>query len=403
VRNNRKSGCLILYCDCFATGEYCNDSCVCSANCFNNAAEHNVKPRTEAIVDNLQEDPDAFRYYNATIAEQQNYYRRRSEKAEARAMKLRKFDRSSAAASDSGSKTPSPKSKKSLEEIMKTIVVPIFTHDAKKSSMDEVDDIAPSDEVLRKQLQPSSYTVPMKLHDGSVLTGLSFSETHPRYRKPKKRLYHDLMLSPSMAVKLPNSKKGQHFQTSSPETGKTVTVMQANEQIKVEIICDQEEEIKKTEEFFQAIRDELATTQNKNIPFSLFQTDLTTATKAVAALRSIEDDIKDIKKSVDAAKIHIMNRYCRKRMHVEYLAGEEGYSNEDENFVTHLAPEKLELERASAEPSLNAAEESELKELTILAAQDTALFQELSRIIRRKARALCEARIKRAVATDADT
>jgi hypothetical protein len=409
MKKNRKSGCLILYCDCFATGEYCNDKCVCSAICFNTAAEHNVKPRTEAIVDNLQEDPDAFRYYNSTIAEQQKQYRRRSEKAEARATKLRKLGRSSAAASDNGSKTPSPKSKQSLEEIMKTIVVPTFTYDGTKSGIDDVDDIPPSDEVLRKQLQPSYYTVPLTLNDGSVLTGLSFAETHPRNRKPKKRLYHDLMLSPSMAVKLSSTKQGSHGRNRSLEIEKTVPTMQANEQITTEKISYQESEIQKTEEFFQAMRDELATTQNKNIPFTLFQTDFTSATKAVAALRAIEDDMKDIKKSVDAAKIHTMNCYCQKRMHVEYLPDEDDFSNVDKNFEARSASDKRDhglqykAERGSVDLSRDVAEESELKELTILAAQDTALFQELSRIIRRKARALCEARIKQEVAADADS
>lgn len=55
--NCKHSKCLKLYCECFASGVYC-DGCNCS-NCFNNVK--NETARREAIDATLERNPDAFR------------------------------------------------------------------------------------------------------------------------------------------------------------------------------------------------------------------------------------------------------------------------------------------------------------------------------------------------------
>lgn len=55
--NCRNSKCLKLYCECFASGRYCN-SCNCS-NCMNNK-EHETA-RSKAIETILERNPNAFR------------------------------------------------------------------------------------------------------------------------------------------------------------------------------------------------------------------------------------------------------------------------------------------------------------------------------------------------------
>jgi hypothetical protein len=55
--NCRNSKCLKLYCECFASGRYCN-SCNCS-NCMNNK-EHEAA-RSKAIETILERNPNAFR------------------------------------------------------------------------------------------------------------------------------------------------------------------------------------------------------------------------------------------------------------------------------------------------------------------------------------------------------
>uniref|UniRef100_A0ACD5VGT6 Uncharacterized protein n=1 Tax=Avena sativa TaxID=4498 RepID=A0ACD5VGT6_AVESA len=55
--NCRHSRCLKLYCECFASGIYC-DGCNCT-NCFNNV--ENEAARREAIDATLERNPDAFR------------------------------------------------------------------------------------------------------------------------------------------------------------------------------------------------------------------------------------------------------------------------------------------------------------------------------------------------------
>lgn len=55
--NCRNSKCLKLYCECFASGRYCNN-CNC-ANCMNNTA--NEGARSRAIENILERNPNAFR------------------------------------------------------------------------------------------------------------------------------------------------------------------------------------------------------------------------------------------------------------------------------------------------------------------------------------------------------
>ncbi len=55
--NCKKSNCLKLYCDCFASGEYCTN-CNCTG-CYNN--EFNERSRKEAIRSILDRNPNAFR------------------------------------------------------------------------------------------------------------------------------------------------------------------------------------------------------------------------------------------------------------------------------------------------------------------------------------------------------
>ena len=55
--NCKKSNCLKLYCDCFASGEYCSN-CNCTG-CYNN--EVNERSRKEAIRSILDRNPNAFR------------------------------------------------------------------------------------------------------------------------------------------------------------------------------------------------------------------------------------------------------------------------------------------------------------------------------------------------------
>jgi hypothetical protein len=55
--NCKRSNCLKLYCDCFASGEYCsNCNCIC---CYNNV-KYELQ-RNEAIRSVLDKNPGAFR------------------------------------------------------------------------------------------------------------------------------------------------------------------------------------------------------------------------------------------------------------------------------------------------------------------------------------------------------
>ncbi|XP_010493834.1 PREDICTED: protein tesmin/TSO1-like CXC 7 [Camelina sativa] len=56
--NCKNSKCLKLYCECFASGSYCNGSCNC-LNCHNNLDKENS--RQEAVTTILERNPDAFK------------------------------------------------------------------------------------------------------------------------------------------------------------------------------------------------------------------------------------------------------------------------------------------------------------------------------------------------------
>ena len=56
--NCKRSNCLKLYCECFATGIYCAPTCNCVL-CYNNLA--NEKARREACESTLDRNPNAFR------------------------------------------------------------------------------------------------------------------------------------------------------------------------------------------------------------------------------------------------------------------------------------------------------------------------------------------------------
>lgn len=55
--NCKNSRCLKLYCECFASGEYCKN-CNCK-NCCNNVENESIRKKTIAEV--LERNPNAFR------------------------------------------------------------------------------------------------------------------------------------------------------------------------------------------------------------------------------------------------------------------------------------------------------------------------------------------------------
>eukprot|EP00978_Attheya_sp_CCMP212_P012959 scaffold32329_cov43-Attheya_sp.AAC.2 len=65
--NCKRSYCLKLYCECFASGIHCNALCNC-ASCRNNDIGKNTQHRTNAIIATLERNPHAFRPRALAIA-----------------------------------------------------------------------------------------------------------------------------------------------------------------------------------------------------------------------------------------------------------------------------------------------------------------------------------------------
>ena len=376
-RSKTGDACLILYCDCFATGSYCNESCRCEASCYNNASEANVKPRTQAIVETLRADPQAFRKIHYTTAEQQKEHRARLTK---------------------------------MMESRKPIIA---------GSEDDPLTNKPPKEVLTLQLPPSYYTAPLKIHnDSTILTGLSFSLTHPRSRKRKsaggnsgvgkKHLYHDLMLSPS---------KNLHKETPSivdPNGTSAGNAVETQRTGPTELEVFWQDQTKRLDVVFDFVRKEItspASSKKLAPPPALSSHAIFSESKKVAErfVPQLKDDVEGLKAVAAAAKGDILARYFQESRLKRVGAGSLGvacrYGTVDDGTVNRLGcnEELPKLSVRSQEPidestgnnSSPAQQEATLRELTIFAAQDTAILQETARIIRKTARELCERRVQR--------
>jgi len=385
-RRRRKTGsaCLMLYCDCFALGSYCNAACHCAASCYNTASEPNVKPRTQAIVEALRHDPHAFRHIHYTTAEQQKSHRARLTNKASMEMSRNKRDKRG----------------------------------------DEQDDpaVKPPAVVLTLQLPPSYYTAPLKVHDEStILTGLSFSLTHPRHRKrkskssssgvggasvaskKKKHLYHDLMLSPSKNLHLED--KG-----ASDAAGAAEVLLPEHKLCKIgPTDCEVfwEDQTNLLNRVFELARNEVAPSTRAQAAAAAASSGTTenrphppTSEKMVQTLvPTLKEDIDGLKAVATAAKGDLMARFFTENRLKVVGAGATGvacrYGAPGEEVAERLeCPEEL-PPLVQPTGSKTVSEEARLRELTIFAAQDTAILQETARIIRKTARELCERRIHR--------
>lgn len=412
-RRSKGSGsvCLKLYCDCFATGYYCNENCNCAASCFNSAAEPNVQPRTQAIVEVLKQDPHAFRHAYASIAQRQKEHRIRLIKAEARAVKSSRQKPLPRALSGSKSSSNSVKNIGTVKQAHNIVALAASgkTNKTKDYDADDEDPSAiPPVAVLTTQLPPSYYTVPLKVDGGStVLMGLSFSLTHPRNRKKlkpdKKQLYQEPMLSSDKnPPELPDDKETR-VNAEGPAASSDARPEPKKRRIgDTQLQTFWNVETQTASVYFQAIRAKLDGSQK---PWSWFPYEKTQQ-QAVANFSAIKDDIESIKTVVVAAKIDIMARfYQENRLKRGYFAeavdpetaGAEVKRSYGCDLQDDEASRLLQCDEqlASNEQNLPVANDTNFKDLTILAAQDTALLQETARIIRRMARQLCERRIQK--------
>lgn len=370
----RRSGsaCLKLYCDCFLTGVYCGEKCRCSGSCSNNADETNVHPRTEAIVQALMKDPHAFRLAHNEIALIQKDHRIELMKSSPSSLKAKHRLKAS---------TPSPWSKSY------DAVHPVLKKRVDKSIKA---DKRPPVELLTAQLPPSYYSVPLRVVGGStILTGLSFSLTHPRDRKKNRAkkpvqspvkvpvLYSEIATVPSGSIHSRSSIIGpeQKRQRIDDHPGESFRGIE-EERMAV---------------FFQSIRAEIKPNEK---PWSWFPFEKTQQV-AFASYEAVVEDMENVKAAFAAAKTDILTRSYHenrlKRGATQASSESDTLTNADDE--TDDALRELECDEQIA-PNQHVMDDGKVKELTVLAAQDTAILQEMSRIVRRMARELCERRGK---------
>jgi hypothetical protein len=230
-------------------------------------------------------------------------------------------------------------------------------------------------------LPPSAFATPVQV-EGKLVQGLSFGRALPSqqgkagtngntYSPSKRRLYHNLMLSPS--------KLGAKHDVSKKRKMKEGTELEA----------DWNEDTGDVREFFRIMRKQI---DNRTVgDTDEFSEEEATEARVRSVLEVVEDDIKNAEKVVEAAELDILTRLHehKRKPSQSNLEPMEDDDSADDDVAGLKCDETLTLseETRPIDPAL--------KELTILAAQETALIREAARVIRRKARELCERRISK--------
>jgi hypothetical protein len=226
-------------------------------------------------------------------------------------------------------------------------------------------------------LPPSGFATPVRV-EGKIVQGLSFGRALPTERHGDKdsrasptsrRLYHNLMLSPSRV--------GARRKDLSMENA-----------VGTELETAWAKETGEVRDFFSFMREKIETRKQDEIEEHILQKDDPAEKRALSVLESVEEDVKNADRLIEAAELDILTR-LRERKRRSSFQDAELMSDEDSN-------EELADLKCSEEimlPKTDRLNKPALKELTILAAQDTALLRETARIIRRKARELCEQRM----------
>jgi hypothetical protein len=226
-------------------------------------------------------------------------------------------------------------------------------------------------------LPPSAFATPVQV-EGKLVQGLSFGRALPSQGEgsngntdspSKRRLYHNLMLSPS--------KLGAKHDVAKKRKMKEGTELEA----------DWYEDTGEVREFFRIMRKQIDS--RKVGDGDEFSEEEATETRVRSVLEVVEDDIKNAEKVVEAAELDILTRLHeqKRKPSQSNLEPMEDDDSADDDVAELKCDETLMLseETRPMDPAL--------KELTILAAQETALIREAARVIRRKARELCERRI----------
>jgi hypothetical protein len=228
-------------------------------------------------------------------------------------------------------------------------------------------------------LPPSAFATPVQV-EGKLVQGLSFGRALPSQGQgtngkedspSKRRLYHNLMLSPSkLGARQDISKKRKMAEGT-------------------ELEADWHEDTGEVREFFRIMRKQIDSRKVGDTVTDEFSEEEAAETRVRSVLAVVEDDLKNAEKVVEAAELDILTRLHeqKRKPSQSNLEPMEDDDSADDDVAELKCDETLTLseETRPIDPAL--------KELTILAAQETALIREAARVIRRKARELCERRI----------
>jgi len=132
--------------------------------------------------------------------------------------------------------------------------------------------------------------------------------------------------------------------------------------------------------FFSTIRQELQGRESETSgPF-----EDSVARMARQVYSSVREDLQNVEKVVEAAELDVLTRWRLEKQPETNRCQDNGHED---------APSELACDEELPEEEEPDIPNETLKELTVLAAQDAALLRETARIIRRKARELCQRRM----------
>jgi len=197
----------------------------------------------------------------------------------------------------------------------------------------------------------------------------------------------------------PKSPTNQDGRQADQGTAKHAQGGEAHRTIKIgqtDLIRAWETEAADLKQFFTIIRQRITQRQSGESQISLppSATGSRMFSQALAVLDSAEGDVTSVKRVVEEAEVDIMTRlyYPSQRRQLAKLVDGPDVLGESQGDDPFRCNERLPPEIPEA--TAPARKSDEYREAVIRAAQDTALLRETARILRRKARELCERRAR---------
>jgi Tesmin/TSO1-like CXC domain, cysteine-rich domain len=407
----QKSGCLKLYCECFATGILCSAYCNC-VSCHNDGAKQHQHHRNKAILSCLENNPNSFRPGGQVAREtapedsppisiKQARFDAPCNCTKSRCLKkyCQCFGRGLYCKTYCGcSQCYNVRGNKEREQLSKQMAQRAVaaegatTRKNSKSTTTSSVTAANNNKIVDDgNLPPSYYALPMKLQGGLDSASLSFGWASAKGTSRKRKPDQDMSIAIERAMATEEAVLARRNQDDgtmprSPTSPKPVPRPKTRVAIQSELEHKWAVETQDALGTFQAMRQELL---ERKRDAGLIGADIEIAREysyydlvGSAQLAAVELDLADVMTSVKDAEV-------KARM----LAQKERDETGDPEEQAQLCDETMDGTSNVTSIGGSRMNHEQREEVIVQAAQDAALMRELARVIRRHALEMKEARL----------